>query len=132
MGIACNLNCGHCSYNQNVFLGIGFNYIHLSSILEWYEEKEGRQYIREFINNKETSFECYDGLYVCQKCCYLLNKVHLHMKSGTQSYTNTHTCPRCNTQMPSKPLVDINQSDVLDCPDCGQEKLKVSFYMDWD
>lgn len=104
----------------------------LSSILEWYEEEEGRQYIREFINDKETSFECYNGLYVCHKCCYLLNKVYLHMKSGTQSYTNTCTCPRCSTRMPTKPLVDINQSDVLDCPDCGQEKLKVSFYMDWD
>lgn len=61
-----------------------------------------------------------------------VNKLHLHMKPGTQSHTNTHTCPRCNTQMPSNPLVDINQSDVLDCPDCGQEKLKVSFYIDWD
>lgn len=50
MGEACKLSCGHCSYNQEVFLGIGFQYINLISILEWYKEDVGRQRIREFMN----------------------------------------------------------------------------------
>ncbi|GAA0385446.1 hypothetical protein [Paenibacillus motobuensis] len=132
MGVACKLSCGHCSYHQNVFLGIGFRYIDLDSILEWYEEEEGRQRIKEFRGDQKTTFHCYDGLYVCPECNYLLNHVYLHMQSETKSYTNRYICPRCNTKMPTEPLLEEIKSGVLDCPDCKQEKLVVAFYMDWD
>lgn len=131
MGEACKLSCGHCSYNQEVFLGIGFQYINLISILEWYKEDVGRQRIREFIHEKDSTFDCFDGLYVCQKCRYLLNETYLHMRSDSQTYTNRYVCPRCTAPMPSKPL-EYLQNTALDCPDCGQEKLVVNFYMDWD
>ncbi|RUT47998.1 hypothetical protein EJP82_02320 [Paenibacillus anaericanus] len=131
MGDACTLSCGHCSFKQDVYLGFGFRYIDLVSILEWYEVEEDRQIIKEFINEKEKSFECFDGLYICHECNFLLNKVYLHMKSETRSYTNSYNCPLCRTEMPSVPLINI-QSEMIDCPDCKQEKLAVNFYMDWD
>ncbi|MCG7406517.1 hypothetical protein MH117_03740 [Paenibacillus sp. ACRRX] len=132
MGVAYQLSCGHCAYSQNIYIGFGFNYCSLSSILEWYKDDVGRQRIREFIQtDKEASFECFDGLYVCQSCRYLLNEVYLHINSDSDAYTNRYTCPRCSALMPPKPIdyiVDIQ----LDCPDCGNEKLKVQSYMDWD
>ncbi|WP_338749071.1 hypothetical protein [Bacillus sp. FJAT-52991] len=104
----------------------------LSSILEWYKEEEGRQQIKRFMNERETTFKCYHGLYVCTKCHYLLNNAYLYMKSETRTFTNSYDCLRCNSRMPTKPLLDDVKSGVLDCPDCKQEKLAVTFYMDWD
>ncbi len=132
MGVACTLSCTQCSYKQNVFLGIGFRYIDLNTILEWYEQEEGRQRIKEFMNKDDTHFECYDGLYVCQQCSCLLNNVFLYIKTNDDSYTNSYVCPRCNIRMPTKPLLNDVKSGVLDCPDCRKEKLEVNFYMDWD
>lgn len=106
MGVAGTLSCKQCSYSQNVFLGIGFRYIDLNSILEWYEQEEGRQHIRDFMSKEDTTFECYDGLYVCEQCKYLLNRVFFELKLGNYVYTNRYECPRCNTQMPTKPPLD--------------------------
>jgi DNA-directed RNA polymerase subunit RPC12/RpoP len=131
MGEACTLSCSLCSYTQNVFLGFGFRYTDLHSIAEWYEEAEERERIREFMSRQEADFDCYDGLYECKHCGYLLNKVFLHMKSENHAYTNSYACPRCHAPMPPKPLLDV-ESGVLDCPDCRQGKLAVNFYMDWD
>jgi hypothetical protein len=132
MGSAYTLSCGNCSYKQNVFLGIGFRYIDLSSILEWYEEEPGLQQIREFMKFKDTTYDCFDGLYVCQECGYLSNKVYLYLSSEIEkrTYINGYTCPCCNTQMPLKPLIDIDEK--LECPDCKRDKLDVKLYMDWD
>ncbi len=132
MGVAYTLSCTHCTYSQNIFLGIGFQYTSLKVILEWYEQEEGRQHIKEFMNREDTHFDCYDGLYVCQSCGYLLNDVFLHMESKGDSYTNRYDCPRCHSQMSSKPLLDEVQSDSIDCPECKESKLNVQGYMDWD
>ncbi|MCR8656679.1 hypothetical protein [Paenibacillus endoradicis] len=131
MGEACKLSCSHCSYNKKVFLGFGFRYMNLISILEWYKDDEGKQRISEFMNEKDTTFDCFDGLYVCHKCHYQLNEVYLHISSESQTYTNSYICPRCTAPMPSMPLDNL-QNNALDCPECGQEKLEVNFYMDWD
>lgn len=132
MGVACILSCRQCSYNKNVFLGIGFRYISLQAILEWYEEEEGRKQIIEYINKKEPIYECYDGLYLCQNCNYILNKTYLHLEAGSQSYTNSYSCPRCRDKMPSKPLENETEINRLNCPECKCSNLKVEFYMDWD
>ncbi|MDQ0170552.1 hypothetical protein [Paenibacillus tundrae] len=132
MGVAGKLSCKQCSYSQNVFFGIGFKYIDLNRILEWYEQEEGRQQIKEFINKENTEFECYDGLYVCEQCKYILNSVFLHINSKDSSYTNSYDCPRCNMAMPKKPVLDDVNSGLLDCPDCKEEKLEMHLNMDWD
>jgi ribosomal protein S27AE len=132
VGVAGTLSCKHCSYSQNVSLGFGFSFMHLNSILQWYEQEEGRQRIREFMSKPDTTFECFYGLYVCEECKNLLNRIFLELKSGDDVYTNRHDCPRCGTQMPTKPPIDDVESTELDCPACGEAKLEVQLYMDWD
>ncbi|WP_366289827.1 hypothetical protein [Paenibacillus sp. AN1007] len=132
MGVAGTLSCKQCAYSQNVFLGIGFRYMDLNSILEWYEQEEGRQHIREYMSREDTIFECYDGIYVCEQCKYLLNGIFLELKSGDDMYTNRYDCPRCSTQMPTKPPLDEVESGQLDCPACGETTLEMNLYMDWD
>lgn len=132
MGVAYTINCKQCSYNQNVSLGSGFNYLDLKSILEWYQQEEGRQQILKYMNEEDTSFECYDGLYVCQQCGYLLNRTFLHITSKDYSYTNNFECPCCHMQMPKKPLLDEIEENFLKCPDCKDEELEIQAYLDWD
>lgn len=133
MGEAYQLNCGRCSYKQEVFLGIGFRYCSLSMIQEWYEEEEGKKRIAEFIQHEEeTTYDCFDGLYVCQSCGYLLNAIYLHMESAVDTYTNRYACPRCSAPMPPKPMEYIPEDAALNCPDCRKEKLTVQAFMDWD
>ena len=100
--------------------------------MEWYEQEEGRQQILKYMNDEDTSFECYDGLYVCQQCGYLLNRTFLHITSKDYSYTNNLECPYCHMQMPKKPLLDEIEESFLKCPDCKDEELEIQAYMDWD
>lgn len=132
MGVAYNLTCNHCTYKQNVFLGIGFRYVYVMDILEWYEDSVVKKRIREFSKDESTKHVCYDGLYVCNECKFLLNAVYLHMESDSDSYTNSYDCPRCSTVMPSKPIDEEIEVVVLACPGCGNEKLTCQAYMDWD
>ncbi|WP_124113529.1 hypothetical protein [Paenibacillus xylanexedens] len=132
MGEAYQLDCKQCSYNHKVFLGIGFNYINLKTILGWYKQEEGRQQIKKYMNEEDVYFECYDGLYVCEQCGYLLNRPFLHIISKDYYYINNYDCPRCHVQMPQKPLLDEIEEISLKCPDCEKEKLEIQAYMDWD
>ncbi|CAI6082667.1 hypothetical protein PAECIP112173_03648 [Paenibacillus sp. JJ-100] len=132
VGEVVTLSCKSCSYSQKVMLGFGFRYMYLSSILEWYEQEEGRQHIREFIGREDATFDCYNGIYVCEQCKYVLNRVFLELKSENHWYTNSYECPRCNSPMPTKPPLDCVESGELDCPECGETKLNMNLDMDWD
>ncbi|GED71852.1 hypothetical protein BRE01_55540 [Brevibacillus reuszeri] len=132
MGVAYNLTCKRCSYNQNVFLGIGFRYMYLTDILEWYEEPIGKERLREFSKDEITKHVCYHGLYLCNECKFLLNAVYLHLESHSDIYTNRYNCPRCSGVMPAKPIDDEIEAVALACPDCGHANLVCRSYMDWD
>lgn len=133
MGVAYKLHCEHCSYNEKVYVGVGFSYVYLRDILEWFEDEAGKEQIRQFMNDASTSHRCYQGLYRCEKCRYLLNATYLHMTSNTESYTNHYDCPRCSERMPTSPLDhELDRDPMIACPACGADKLSVKGFMDWD
>ncbi|NRR23091.1 hypothetical protein [Brevibacillus sp. MS2.2] len=70
MGVAYKLHCERCSYNQNVYMGVGFRYGYLSEIEEWFEDPVGKERIREFMKDERTKYNCFHGLYACEKCKY--------------------------------------------------------------
>ncbi|MFG0216635.1 hypothetical protein ACFU8X_26550 [Brevibacillus porteri] len=133
MGVAYKLHCERCSYKQNVYMGVGFRYGNLSEIGEWFEDQAGKERIREFLMDDRTTYNCFHGLYVCEKCKYLLNAHYLHLQSDTDSYVQSYDCPRCSEKMPSIPIdKELDHGYAPTCPECGEEKLSVEGFLDWD
>ncbi|MFF0826296.1 hypothetical protein ACFYU8_04180 [Brevibacillus sp. NPDC003359] len=133
MGEAYKLHCEHCSYNQNIYVGVGFRYIRLAEIWEWFEDEASKERIHEFMQDNSTRHSCFQGLYICEKCNYLLNATFLQMESDTDTYKNSYDCPRCAVKMPSMPIdEELDHGLALACPQCGTEKLSIECFLHWD
>ncbi|MCM3337884.1 hypothetical protein M3650_04355 [Paenibacillus sp. MER TA 81-3] len=133
MGIACKLKCGHCTYRSNVFLGIGFSYCYISSLLPVMKKEDDRQRAASFIHEDSAVHTACDVIYVCEQCGYLHNDLYLKIRSDTDQFELCHVCPRCAEPLTSEPLEELYpEATVLACPECRKEKLEIEAYMDWD
>lgn len=96
VGTAYKLNCKHCTYSRDVFLGIGFSHMYLSSILPIIKNTEARQRITSFISDESAKHDSYEALFVCGKCNNLHNELFLQIKSNSDRYEISYNCSRCS------------------------------------
>ncbi|SCW30513.1 hypothetical protein SAMN04487970_100277 [Paenibacillus tianmuensis] len=130
MGEAYKLECGHCGYHTNVFVGIGFMYVDLHSIASFVQDTALKQRIAEFEKEPSTRYEAYNALYRCRACRSLRNELYLEMKSDSDYFVTTYSCGKCMEAM--HPVPGDPGAVQLDCPECASGKLTATFYMDWD
>lgn len=133
MGIAYQLKCGHCAYRSNMFLGIGFSHVYVSSLLPALKKEEDRQRAASFIDDDSAVHTACDVIYVCQQCGYLHNDLYLKIHADTDQFELCHDCPRCAEPLTFEPLEDLDpEATVMVCPECRKEKLEIEPFMDWD
>lgn len=133
MGIAYQLKCGHCAYRSNMFLGIGFSHVYVSSLLPALKKEVERQRAASFLHDGSAVHTACDVIYVCQQCGYLHNDLYLKIRSDTDQFELRHVCPRCVQPLISEPLEELYpEATVLACPECRKEKLEIEPFMDWD
>ena len=130
MGEAYTLKCSHCDFHTNVFVGIGFQYIYLSSIASFVQDAALKHRIAEFEKDKSTRYNAHDTLYRCTACRTIRNELYLEMKSDGDYFVTAYSCRKCGEAM--RPEQDDLAAVPLDCPECASGKLTASFYMDWD
>ncbi|MGF9909102.1 hypothetical protein [Brevibacillus porteri] len=105
----------------------------MCDIFEWFDDEAGKERIRGFMQDSSTRHSCYQGLYICEKCNYLLNATYLHIESDSDTYKNSYDCPRCTEKMPFKSIdEELDHGLALACPECGKEKLSVERFLHWD
>lgn len=131
MGEAYKLECDTCSYNDNIFVGIGFAYISLESIATFVDDPALKRQIEAFMKDSSTTFDAYDAMHVCPGCKGIQSELFIEMKSETSQYSHVCRCKRCGAVMEQE-SIEHNVPVRLSCPDCSEGKLKATFYMDWD
>lgn len=131
MGQGYKLTCDHCTYTEDIYIGIGFYYFSLESIASFVKDLALKQQIEHFQKDPATTFDAYKALYVCPSCNAVRNELFMKMCSDTSQFVTIYTCKRCKDTLRLTPLEHLVPVH-LSCPACEHGQLESTFFMDWD
>lgn len=146
MGQIHDLHCSKCGYGIKVWMGIGLMYSQQAvftgenpSLIHLVNDEEISTKALDLLHSGEKAADNYGhALYACPNDFYLFERFYFKIGNMEPQYP----CPYCDKTLEQVTFAKgdlgvtrlqfIKSQQYWQCPKCGNDSMKESFYADWD
>ena len=131
MGLGIEVNCGHCGYKKEFFLGVGMLYSSLENVIDLVKGKNKKEILEIMRNHDISSSDFYRVLYHCNGCGALSDELYVKLVYDEgKEYTTNYLCANCGDLL--EIIDDKIDITTFACPRCKNNTLLREIGIHWD